>query len=84
LNEHGAASSGTRVLFAVYQTTEEDDPCPGLDYLKQEIPNYWDCLQTMIALLNDLSQKPSMAMTHWKKDVDADHLLLRSVEGDGV
>jgi len=41
-------------------------------------------MQTIIALLNYLSQKPSVAMAHWKKDVEAAHLLLGAVEGDGV
>jgi len=41
-------------------------------------------MQTIIALLNYLSQKPSPAMTHWKKDVEAAHLVLGAVEGDGV
>ncbi len=83
----GEGFAGTllrQVLFAVYKTSEEDDPRVGLDYLKQEIPNYWDRRQTIIALLNYLSQKPSVAMTHWKKDVEAAHLLLGAVEGDGV
>ena len=85
LSGEGFAGSLLRqILFAVYKTAEEDDPRPGLDYLKQEIPNYWDRRQTIIALLNYLSQKPSPAMAHWKKDVEAAHLLLGAVEGDGV
>jgi len=85
LSGEGFAGSLLRqILFAVYKTAEEDDPRPGLDYLKQEIPHYWDRRQTIIALLNYLSQKPSPAMTHWKKDVEAAHLLLGTVEGDGV
>ncbi|MDO8443023.1 MAG: hypothetical protein Q7S81_02075 [bacterium] len=81
----GTAESLLRqILFAVYKTAEEDDPRPGLDYLKQDIPSYWDRRQTIIALLNYLSQKPSAAMAHWKKDVEAAHLLLGAVEGDGV
>ncbi len=32
---------------------EEDDPRVGLDYLKQEISNYWDHRQTIIALLRE-------------------------------
>ncbi len=79
-----AGSLLRQILFAVYKTAEEDDPRPGLDYLKQEVPNYWDRRQMIIALLNYLSQKPSVAMTHWKKDVEAAHLLLGAVEGDGV
>ncbi len=85
LSGEGFAGSLLRqILFAVYKTSEEDDPRPGLDYLKQEIPGYWDRRQTIIALLNYLSQKPSVAMAHWKKDVEAAHLLLGAVEGDGV
>jgi len=80
LSGQGFAGSLLRqILFAVYKTAEEDDPRPGLDYLKQEISNYWDRRQTIIALLNYLSQKPSPAMTHWKKDVEAAHLLLGAV-----
>jgi len=85
LSGEGFAGSLLRqILFAVYKTTEEDDPRPGLDYLKQEVPNYWDRRQTIIALLNYLSQKPSPTMTHWQKDTEAAHLLLGAVEGDGV
>ena len=85
LSGEGFAGSLLRqILFAVFKTAEEDDPRPGLDYLKQEIPNYWDRRQTIIALLNYLSHKPSVAMVHWKKDVEAAHLLLGAVEGDGV
>ena len=85
LSGEGFAGSLLRqILFGVYKTAEEDDPRPGLDYLKQEIPGYWDRRQTIIALLNYLSQKPSPAMAHWKKDVEAAHLLLGAVEGDGV
>jgi len=85
LSGEGFAGSLLRqILFAVHKTTEEDDPRPGLDYLKQEIPGYWDRRQTIIALLNYLSQKPSVAMAHWKKDVEAAHLLLGAVAGDGV
>jgi len=85
LSGEGFAGSLLRqILFAVYKTAEEDDPRPGLDYLKQETPHYWDRRQTIIALLNYLSQKPSVAMVHWKKDVEAAHLLLGAVEGDGV
>ncbi len=85
LTGEGFAGSLLRqILFAVYKTAEEDDPRIGLDYLKQEVPNYWDKHQTVIALLNFLSHKPSSAMTHWRKDVEAAHLLLGAVEGDGV
>jgi ABC-type transport system involved in cytochrome c biogenesis permease subunit len=40
--------------------------------------------QTIIALLNYHFQKPFRVMMHWQKDVAAAHLLLGTVEGDGV
>lgn len=79
-----AGSLLRQILFAVYKTAEEEDPRPGLDYLKQEIPHYWDRRQTIIALLNYLSQKPSVAMVHWQKDTEAAYLLLGAVSGDGL
>ena len=86
LSGEGFAGSLLRqVLFAVFKTTEEDDPMSGLLYLKQEESlNYWDRRQTIISLLDYLSQKPSVAMEHWKKDVEATHLLLGAIEGDGI
>jgi putative DNA methylase len=82
--EDFAGSLLRQVLFAVYQTAEEDEPRPGIDYLKQEVPGYWDRRQTILALLDYLSKKPSSAMDQWKKDSEAAHLLLGAVEGDGV
>jgi len=70
-----------RMLHA--STLPSADPRPGLDYLKQEIPVYWDRLHAIIALLN-FSHKPSVNMEHWEKDAEAAHLLLGAVEGDGV
>jgi len=86
LSGEGFAGSLLRqVLFAIYKTAEEDDPMPGLLYLKQEESlNYWDRRQTIISLLDYLSQKPSVEMEHWKKDVEAAHFLLGAVEGDGI
>jgi len=83
LSGEGFAGSLLRqILFAVYKTAEEDDPRPGLDYLKQDVPNYWYRRQMIVALLHYLSHKPSVAMTNWKKDVEAAHLLLGAVEGE--
>lgn len=85
LSGDGFAGSLLRqILFAVYKTAEDDDPRIGLGYLKQEVPDYWDNRQTIIALLAYLSHKPSPAMSHWKKDFEAAHLLLGAVGGDGV
>ena len=86
LSGEGFAGSLLRqVAFAVYKTSEEDDPQPGRDYLKQELPDeYWDSRQTILSLLDYLSKKPSAIMDHWKKDVEAAHLLMGAIQEDGV
>lgn len=85
LSGEGFAGSLLRqVLFAVYKTSEEDDPQPGRDYLKQELPEYSDRRQTILSLLDYLSKKPSAAMEQWKKDADTAHLLMGAIQEDGV
>jgi putative DNA methylase len=82
----GQGFAGTllrQILFAVYKTVEEENPKPGLTYLKQEVPSYWDRRQTILALLDYLSKKPS-TIEHWRKDADAAHLLQGAVAEDGV
>ncbi len=82
----GQGLAGTllrQVLFAIYKTVEEENPKPGLTYLKQELSNYWDRRQTILALLDYLSKKPS-TMEHWRKDADAAHLLRGAISEDGV
>jgi len=73
-----------QVLFAVYKTSEDDDPQPGRDYLKQELPDYYDRRQTILSLLDYLSKKPSATMEHWKKDAEGAHLLMGAIQEDGV
>jgi adenine-specific DNA methylase len=82
----GQGFAGTllrQVLFAIYKTVEEENPKPGLTYLKQELSNYWDKRQTILSLLDYLSKKPS-TMEHWRKDADAAHLLRGAISEDGV
>ena len=78
-----AGSLLRQVIFAVYKTAEDEDPRPGLTYLKQEAPDYWDRRQTIIILLDYLSKKPA-TIDQWRKDANAAHLLLGAVQGDGV
>ena len=82
----GQGFAGTllrQVLFAVYKTVEEESPRAGLTYLKQEVHDYWEKRQTILALLEYLSKKPA-TIVHWRKDADGAHLLQGAVAEDGV
>jgi putative DNA methylase len=71
------------VLFAIYRTASdpEQDPRPARQYLRQEVPDYWQARQTIIALLQYLGTKP-VGLAHWQPDVQAARRLKAVVEAD--
>ena len=73
-----------QILFAVYKTAEEDDPRPGRDWLRQEVPQYWNLRQNIAELLRYIAQTPTSSMEHWDKDAAAAELLRGMVENDSV
>jgi len=73
-----------QVLCAVYKTAQEDDPTPGRNWLRQEVPQYWNLRQNIIGLLHYLAHTPTAAMEHWSKDAAAAELLRGMVENDSV
>lgn len=73
-----------QVLCAVYKTAQEDDPTPGRNWLRQEVPQYWNLRQNIISLLHYLAHTPTAAMEHWSKDAAAAELLRGMVENDSV
>jgi hypothetical protein len=79
-----AGSLLRQVLFAIYATARDKDPRPARAYLRQELPDYWDKRQMIMALLRYLTAKPTVAMDHWTQDMEAARLLLGSLENDSV
>lgn len=73
-----------QILFAIYKTAQEDDPRPGRDWLRQEVPQYWNQRQNIVGLLHYLAHTPTAAMEHWSKDAAAAELLRGMVENDSV
>jgi putative DNA methylase len=69
------------VLFAVYQTADQDNTKVSLNYLKTEIPDYWAQRENMIEMLRFIGKLP---MTHWTTDVEAAHLLAGTLHNDHV
>ena len=85
LGGDGFAGSLLRaVLFAVFVTGRDKDPREARQYLKQDLPGYWDQRQTIVQLLRFLASKPPASMRHWAGDVAAARLLAGAVENDSV
>ena len=69
------------VLFAVYQTADQDNTKVGLNYLKTEIADYWAQRENLAEMLGFLGKLP---IPHWTKNAEAARLLAGAVENDHV
>lgn len=57
-----------QVLFALWAAEEQQEPRRGLDYLKTELPDYWEAREKMIAILDYLSRLRRVSgMEHWQQ-----------------
>jgi hypothetical protein len=72
------------VLFAVYVTVRDRDPRAGRTYLRQELADYWDQRQTILALARFLAARPAPSMEHWARDAAAAQLLAGAIENDSI
>jgi len=71
------------ILFAIYETVRTDDARLGLNWLRQEVPTYWEQRKQIVAMLSYLAALAHIShMTHWQKDADAAGRLAGAVEND--
>ena len=71
------------LLFAIHEIVRSDDARQGLNWLRQEVPTYWQQRKQIVAVLNYLAALENIAhMSHWKKDADAARRLAGAVEND--
>ena len=71
------------ILFAIYETVRTDDARQGLNWLREEVPTYWEQRKQIVAILNYLASLAHIShMTHWEKDADAAQRLAGAVEND--
>lgn len=80
-----AGSLLRQTLFAIYTTATNPDAGPraAKEYLRRELPDYWNSRETILALLRYLTVTP-IGLAHWEGDVKAAQLLLGSVENDAM
>ncbi|MDT8896654.1 DUF1156 domain-containing protein [Thermanaerothrix sp. 4228-RoL] len=82
----GSGFGGTvlrHVLFAIFQSIEQEDPGAGLNYLKTELSDYWKQREKIVALLNYLSKfRRVSGMPHWRETGEMAELLSVRVRHD--
>jgi putative DNA methylase len=82
LRDDGFGTSVLRqILFAIHETNLHEDPNIGKQFLKDEIKDYWQNRQRLIALARYI-QNLGSRIEHWKDDAKAANLLAGSLEND--
>jgi adenine-specific DNA methylase len=77
------ATTLRNILFAINETVRTDDARQGLNWLREEVPTYWQQRKQMVAALNYLAALTHIShMPHWEKDADAAQRLAGAVEND--
>lgn len=87
--ELGPAGFGSTLvrhaLFATYKTTQADSTREGLQWLHDEVNDYWASRERLIAILNFLAGLGKNAsMDHWHADAHAAALMAGAVRNDHV
>jgi putative DNA methylase len=71
------------ILFAIHETVHSDDARQGLNWLRDEVPTYWQIRKQIVAVLNYLAALANIPhMPHWEKDADAAQRLAGAVAND--
>ena len=87
LGDEGFGISLVRhLLFAIYETVQNEDTSAGRVWLHTELgQQYWNRRQEIIELLRYLSSTSmTSSMEHWKEDADAARLLAGAIENDHI
>ena len=87
LSDEGFGSSLVRhLLFAIYETIQNEDTSAGRVWLHTELgQQYWNRRQEIIELLKYLSSTSmTRSMEHWKEDAEAARLLAGAIENDHI
>jgi hypothetical protein len=84
LHDEGFGSSILRkLLFAIYETVINDDPKKGKQFLRDEVKDYWNHRQKLIALSRYI-QNFGSRIEHWQQDAKGANLLAGALENDHV
>ena len=78
-----AGSLTRHVLFAIHTISKNGEVPGGLNWLRTELPNYWDVRTRAIVLLDFFGKLDTVTgMEHWKDDCESARLLAGALRND--
>jgi len=82
---HFASTLLRNVLSALHQAVKGEDTLKGRNWLKNELPDYWELRNKIIEILKFLSALgPIATMPHWHEEAKYARLLVELIKNDGV
>jgi len=73
------------VLAALHQAIKAEDTVKGRNWMKNELPNYWNQRNTIAAILDYLSALEHIeTMPHWKEEARYARLLAELIKNDSI
>lgn len=73
------------ILAALHQSIKEEDTSKGRNWLKNELPNYWQQRNTIIEILDYISTLGNIEnMGYWEQEANYARLLCELIRNDGV
>lgn len=84
-NDRFGTSVLRNVLVALYQSIKEEDTSKGRNWIKNELPSYWQQRNTIIEILGYISTIDNIGnMSHWAQEAKYAKLLRELIKNDGV
>ncbi|MEQ8155731.1 MAG: anti-phage-associated DUF1156 domain-containing protein [Clostridiaceae bacterium] len=84
-NDRFGSSVLRNVLVALHQSVKEEDTAKGRNWLRNELPNYWQQRNTIIEILDYIATLGNIEnMDHWKQEANYAKLLRELIKNDGV
>jgi adenine-specific DNA methylase len=73
------------VLAALHQAVKAEDTAAGRNWLRNELPSYWNQRNLIVEILNYIASLEHIEnMSHWKEEARYARLLAELVKNDGV
>ncbi|MFD1040346.1 anti-phage-associated DUF1156 domain-containing protein [Virgibacillus byunsanensis] len=85
INDKFGNSSLRNVLAALFQSIKSEDTIKGLNWLKNEVPDYWNQRSTILEFLKFIITLGHYEhMSNWEEEAHYARLLVELVKNDGV
>ena len=84
-NDRFGSSLVRNILAALHHAIKEEDTVSGKNWLKNEVPNYWNQRNTIVEILDYISTLGHIEnMPHWEQEANYAKMLKERIKDDSI